>query len=72
MTDQDLANYQIALLEYLDKGESAEDVLERLKSDPVFTPYLDYIGTFDLRMVEVASELVRKWGRREASSSLTE
>lgn len=65
-TTQDLAAFQAALLEYLDKGESAEDILARLRTDPALTPYAEYIDTFELRMLGVASELVRKWGRREA------
>ena len=66
-TDKDLADYQAALLEYLEKGKSAEDILTRLRSDPAFTPYAEYIDTFELRMLEVASELVRKWGRRKTA-----
>lgn len=66
---EDLAAYQAALLEHLDRGESGEAILARLRLDPAFAPYTDYVDTFEPRMLDVASELVRKWGKRRAPDS---
>lgn len=60
-----LADFQSALLELLDQQLDAEQILARLHSDPVFVPYRSYIDTFEPRMVEVAAELVKKWGQRD-------
>ena len=59
-----LADFQAALLELLDGPLTADEILARLRTDEVFAPYRDYIDTFEPRMVEVAAELTKKWGRR--------
>lgn len=59
-----LAAFQAALLHLLAEDLPPEEFRRRLKSDAAFEPYQDYIATFEPRMIEVAAELVKKWGRR--------
>lgn len=61
---KDLADYQEALLELLFKSESAEEILFHLRHEAVFAPFADYIETFEPRMLEVAMQLVKKWGEK--------
>lgn len=62
-SDEQLASFQAALLELLHQDLPAAEILRRLQSDAVFEPFRSYIATFDVRAVEVARELVQKWGR---------
>ena len=59
-----LAAFQDALLDLLDQGLPVEAVRERLREDPAFAAFRDYAAAIEPRMLEVAGELVRKWGRR--------
>lgn len=62
--DDLLAAFQDALLDLLDQGLPVEAVRERLREDPAFAAFRDYAAAIEPRMLEVAGELVRKWGRR--------
>jgi len=68
MRDAALASYQKALLELFAGDLTDAERQERLRTDPAFQPYQDYIASFDPRCTEVASELVRKWSVRRLSS----
>ena len=61
--DVELWNFQTALLELLSQPLSAQEKLARLETDTAFESYRDYVKTFDLRSIAVASELVLKWGQ---------
>lgn len=61
-----LAAFQSALLELLGSELPPEALMHELQNNPTFLPYRDYVATFEPRMVEVAAQLTRKWGRREA------
>ena len=63
-----LADFQAALLEILARDESPEQLLERMNRHPACEPYRDYLASFELKMVEVAAELVKKWGVRSRST----
>jgi hypothetical protein len=63
-TEEDLARFQAALMELLSEPLSPGATRARLRADPAFAPFDDHVATFELRAIEVASELVRKWGRR--------
>lgn len=63
-TGEELAAFQSALLELLEEGLPLESVLERLRTDAAFGPFAEYVRQFDPRMVEVAGQLMAKWGRR--------
>ncbi len=62
--DDDLAAFQAALLDLLDRGLPAEEVRRRLRDDPAFAAFRGYVEAFEPRMLAVAAELVKKWGRR--------
>jgi len=64
----ELAVFQAALLDLLSEGRPPEETLRRLRADAAFAAHQDYIATFEPRMVEVATALVKKWGRREHGS----
>ena len=63
--DQILARFQATLLDLLSRGLPPEEIVGRLRRDPELAPFADYVATFEPRMVEVAVELVAKWGHRE-------
>lgn len=60
-----LAEFQAALLALLAQPLSPAEMLQCLHNEPAFAPYADYIATFEPRMIEVAAELTKKWGRSE-------
>lgn len=57
-----LFDFQGRMLDILHAGGPPEELLRQLREAAAGTEMEDYVGTFDLRMVQVASELVRKWG----------
>ena len=63
-TDPQLARFQAALLELLAGPLSTQEKYEHLQHAPEFEPYRAYVKNYDLRALETASELIRKWGRR--------
>jgi hypothetical protein len=66
--DASLAHFQAVLLDLLDRGHAPEQLVAQLQQDPSLAEYVDYISTFEPRMLEVAIELVAKWGRREGGN----
>ena len=62
-----LADYQSALLELLDSSLSPEEIRAELEIQFNDSPLRDYLRSFDLEMIAVAKELVRKWGKRQSS-----
>lgn len=63
--DPALARFQAKLLDLLSKGQQPQQIVDQLNSDQELAEFADYVATFEPRMVEVAIELVAKWGRRE-------
>jgi hypothetical protein len=63
--DPHLARFQALLLDLLSGEHSPAEIVSRLKSEPELQQFTDYIASFEPRMIEVASELTKKWGRRE-------
>ncbi len=62
--EQLLADYQNELLNLLGQDIPADEMLRRLKTDPRFDHFREYIESFELPMVEVGAILVKKWGRK--------
>ncbi|MCU0533391.1 MAG: hypothetical protein MUD14_05795 [Hydrococcus sp. Prado102] len=62
MQAEELAAFQATLLEVLDRD--VETIQAQLQDNPAFAPFQEYINTFDESAIEVAAELVKKWGRR--------
>ncbi len=63
-SDAELAAFQSALLELLAEPLSPAEIERRLRSDAAFEPHRAYIESFDLKMIEAAALLVKKWGRQ--------
>ena len=60
----DLAAFQAALLALLAEDLPAETLLHRLREDAAFAGYREYVEGFEPRMLAVAAELVKKWGKQ--------
>jgi hypothetical protein len=66
-TDRDLAAFRAALLELLHQPLTPGEILARLRSDAAFKPYAAYVEKMDVRSIEVAALLVKKWGKISAA-----
>lgn len=60
----ELAALQAALLDRLDRHDGTGDILASLRSIETREQYRVWIDSFDPDMVELAAQLVQKWGRR--------
>lgn len=60
----DLAAFQAALLTLLAEDLSAETRSRRLREDAAFAGYREYVEGFEPRMLAVAAELMKKWGKQ--------
>jgi len=60
-----LSQFQGVLLETLYRHQHADAILAALRAEPACEPYSDYIDSMEPRMLEVAAELVKKWGVRD-------
>jgi hypothetical protein len=61
---QAIADFEAALLEVLSQDLPLAELQRRLAEDAAFAGFRDYVGSFEPRMLETASLLVKKWGRR--------
>jgi hypothetical protein len=61
-TDE-LAAFQAALLDLLAQDLPPEAMQRRLREDAAFAGYQAYVQGFEPRMLAVAVELVKKWGK---------
>lgn len=61
----DLARFQSALLDLLHESLTVEKIRQRLRSDPEFAAYREYVDAMEPRMLAVAAELTKKWGVRK-------
>ena len=68
----DIEVFQAALLELLAEDLPPETIRARLAQDAVFAPFREYVQGFEPRMLEVAAELVKKWGKRNSRDSSCE
>ena len=60
----ELAAFQAALLKLLAEDLSAETLSRRLREDAAYAGFREYVDGFEPRMLAVAAELVKKWGKR--------
>jgi D-arabinose 1-dehydrogenase-like Zn-dependent alcohol dehydrogenase len=58
---------QGALLDVLGTSRSVDVARARLAADPAFAPFADWIASFEPRGVEVAMEIVQRWGARDVA-----
>ena len=71
-TPEAVAAFQNALLTLLAEGQSEEAIRAKLRDDPVFADFREYVEGFDPRMIRVAVALVAKWGRLRTLSPATD
>ncbi len=62
--DRELADFQAALLELLHLGLPAAETQARLLAHPASRPFADWVASFDLRAIEVATKITQKFGAR--------
>ena len=65
---EQLARFQSALIEALARETSLDTLRSRLQSEAAFLPFRDYLQACDPRMLQVAADLIKKWGRRHAAA----
>ena len=65
MKEKTIANYQSKLLELLDTKQTPDEIKEELLKDQDLKELHDYLSKIEPRMLEVASELVKKWGHKK-------
>lgn len=63
--DDELADYQAALVELMAAELSLDELTRRLRADGRTAPFADYVSAFDPRCVEVTSVLMRRWAYRD-------
>ena len=64
--EQQLADFQAALLEILDRFEDSAEILRELRALDLLPEYRDWVNSFDPAMTEVAALLTKKWGVRKS------
>jgi hypothetical protein len=62
--DEALARFQAALLELFAAESQPERVLARLRADPAFAEFRDYVTEFSPKLIAAALRLHEKWGIR--------
>jgi uncharacterized protein len=64
--EHELAAFQDHLLEALFTANDSDTMVTRLRNSSFSAPMMNYIDTFDPRMLAVATELIQKWGQRSS------
>ena len=57
-----LDRFQAVLLELLSKNKTAEEIRREFETHSELKEYRDYLEKAESPMLEVAAELVKKWG----------
>jgi hypothetical protein len=60
----ELASFQSILLETLSSQDEPDVIKATLLQEPLSPVLQDYVHNFSPEMVEIAAELVKKWGKR--------
>jgi hypothetical protein len=60
----ELASFQSLLLETLSSQDEPDIIKATLLQEPLSPVLQDYVHSFSPEMVEIAAELVKKWGKR--------
>ena len=64
MQERDLAMFQDKLLKTLWTQDDPETIMNRLEVASPSEPMKDYVREMDQQMVELAAELVKRWGQK--------
>jgi hypothetical protein len=70
MDETELATFQASLLEILSVESEPAEVLKMLQALPMDSGMAQYIATFDPKMIQVAADLIKQWGRRSVDARL--
>lgn len=65
---EEIASFQEAFLELLSEESAGDALHRRLTTDPRFSRYRDQVARWDVRMLAVAAELLKKWGVRSGDA----
>jgi hypothetical protein len=68
---EELARLQDRLLELLHEETDSAVIRDRLEAEFGDSGFRDFIQQMEPRMIEVAAELVKKWGRRSKGCPYT-
>jgi hypothetical protein len=60
----ELATFQSTLLETLSSQDDPDVIKATLQQESLSPALQDYVQTFEPEMLEIAAELVKKWGKR--------
>jgi hypothetical protein len=60
----ELATFQSTLLETLSSQDDPDVIKATLQQESLSPTLQDYVQTFEPEMLEIAAELVKKWGKR--------
>ena len=58
-------DFQNAITEILSSNEEPEQMMKYLAQDCRLQDFIEYINTFDVDMINVASELTKKWAVKQ-------
>ncbi|MGB8700071.1 MAG: hypothetical protein WCD18_11700 [Thermosynechococcaceae cyanobacterium] len=64
MLENEIADFQASLLEILSSESDPVKILTECQGLSTPDAMTKYIATFDPRMVQVAADLVKQWGKR--------
>ncbi len=64
MQEHDLAMFQDKVLKTLWTQDDPETICNRLEAVSPSEPMKDYVREMDQKMVELAAELVKRWGQK--------
>lgn len=62
--DNQLAEFQAALLNALNVYTNAAEIFQALHNNEATKSFEDWINQMDSSMLEIGAELVKKWGKK--------
>jgi hypothetical protein len=72
MQETEIATFQESLLEILSSQAHPAQILITLEASSGPDVMSEYIATFDPRMIQLAADLVKQWGRRDRDLNVCE
>jgi hypothetical protein len=72
MQETEIATFQESLLEILSTQSSLSQILTTLQELSTPNEIAEYIETFDPRMIQLAADLVKQWGKRYSDRKVCE
>jgi hypothetical protein len=72
MQETEIATFQESLLEILSAQSSPSQILMTLQELSTPNAMAEYTATFDPRMIQLAADLVKQWGKRYSDRNVCE